>query len=281
MNKQDDNTPAPDLELEFDGLFFLCFNTGGKPAVNDPADECRVGFVTTAQQHKIIISVKQKSASGVETELSGFPVTLEHAEARRMQIDLNVPGVESPSVKRKGHDTAIDRHSFNDSNKEFFKWIIDLENFEMHNTQLPLIKGVLKPVMHINIGEFYTKTLSEKTQYFRTKVDTQDTDFGFVAEIPGVRIAALPEDKAFLKVGASTYTLDTSAGTTYRVIFKNRCPKCDEAKVGELHLSDFPHYYHAFDVKALDQYDFDYDEGQPAFPPAICYAAGGSRTTDI
>lgn len=269
---------VPDLGLVFDGLFYLCFNTGGKPAVDDPAGECRVGFLTTAPQHKITISVKQKGADGVETELTGFPITLEHAQARKMQIDLDVPGVKSPGVTRKGHNLTIDRQHLTEENKEYFKWIIDLENFEMHNTQLPLIRGALKPVMHINIGEFYTKKSSD-VKYYRTKVDATETDFGTVAAVTGVRINALPQDKAFLKIGASTYTLDTSAGTTYEVIFKNRCPQCDIAEIGKLHLSDFPLHYHAFDVKVLDQYDFDFCP--PASPPAICYAASGSRTTDI
>lgn len=269
----------PDLGLVFDGLFFLCFNTGGGLAANDPASECRVGFVTTAPPHRITISVKQKSASGVVTDLPGFPVELSHAAARRMQIDLSVPGVESPSVTRKGHHLTIDRPHPTEENKEYFKWIIDLENFEMHNTKLELIRGVLKPVMHINIGEFYTKELSRINNYFRTKVDAENTDYGAAAAVTGVRIAALPQDKAFLKVGASTYMLDTSAGTTYEVIFTNRCPQCDDEELGRLHLSDFPLHYHAFNVKVLDQYDFDFPD--QAFPPAICYAASGSRTTDI
>jgi hypothetical protein len=270
--------PAPAVDITLDGLFFLCFNTDGRPAVDDPAGECQVGFVTTAPQHQITISVKRKDSGGVAVELPGFPITLTHAQARSMQIDLDVPGVKSPVVMRKGHDMSIDRKNPNVVTQNYFKWIIDLENFEMHNTKLPLIPSVLKPVMHINIGEFYTKELS-LVKYFRTKVDTLDTDFGSVAAVTGVKIDTLPQDKAFLKVGASTWELVITAGVTYEVIFTNRCPQCDAQQIGNLHLSDFPLHYHAFDVKILDQYDFDFHP--PGFPPAVCYPSSGGRTTNL
>ena len=269
----------PALNLIFDGLFFLCFNTDGKPDNTDPVGECRVGFLTVAPQHLITISGKQTTVVGGVEVTKEFKKILTHAEARSMQIDINVPGVQSPSVTRKGHALAIDRANPTETTKEYFKWLIDLESFELHNTKLPLIPNVLKPVMHINIGEFYTKELS-LVKYFRTKVDTANADFGNVAAISGVRITTLPQNKAFLKIGAATLDLVTQPGETSEVIFQNRCPKCDEKKLGDLHLSDFPLHYHAFDVKVLDQYDFDYP-GVSAFPPAICYAAGGSQTTDI
>ena len=272
------STP-PALNLIFDGLFFLCFNTEGNPAPNDPAGECRIGFVTTAPPHKIIISGKRTFTVGDVTQTTEFERTYTHTEARRIQIDLIVPGVESPSVTRRGHPTAINRQTPTDSNKEFFKWIIDLENHELHNTKLSLIRGALRPVMHIPIGEFYTKDLS-RVKYFRTRVDSDRSEFGNVAEKTGVRINTLPRNIAQLRLGETIIDLVTKPGETCEVKFKNRCPQCDERNLGSLHFSDFPEHYNAFDVGILDQYDFDFDE-PPALPPAICYAASGSRTTDI
>jgi hypothetical protein len=281
-NKNVNAEPAPALELVFNGLFFLCFNTDGKPAVNDPAGECRIGFVTTAPQHKITITGGQINPTTGKVDKPDFDLPLEHAEARKIQVDLDVPGVASPSVTRRGHSGTINR-SDDKVNVDYFKWIIDMENIEMHNTKLRLIRGVLKPVLHVNIGEFYTRELSEVT-YKRTRVDTGEISFGKVAAITGVRIATLPQGKASLKVGASTYPLVAQPGMTYEVTFTNRCPKCDALDKQDridLHLSDFPHHYHAFDIDILEQYDFDFPPAQPAFPPAVCYAAAGSRTTDI
>jgi hypothetical protein len=271
-------TPAPALKLIFDGLFFFCFNTLGNPAVIDPASECRVGFITTAPQHVITISGTQTDPNGIKTE---FEIPLTHAQARSIQIDLDVPGVTSPCITRKGHRDPINRATPTEDTKEFFKWIIDLENNEMHNVRLPLIQNVLKPVMHINIGEFYTEKLSI-VKYFRTRVDTPDTDFGNVAACTGVRIATLPQNRAYLNVGTSTVPLVTQPGATCEVVIKNRCPACDidHQVIRDLHLSDFPHHYDAFNVNALSQFDFDYEDTH-AFPPAICYAASGSQTTDI
>ncbi|HEY0080228.1 MAG TPA: hypothetical protein VGB73_16580 [Pyrinomonadaceae bacterium] len=271
--------PAPAVDLIFDGLFFLCFNTGGKPAVNDPAGECRVGFLTTAQQHEIIIKGRRRNPSIPDVVKPVFEHSLSHAEARRIDIDLNVPGVVSPSVTRKGHEQVLNRFTRDQSNEEYFKWILDLENLEMHNTKLPLIRGVLKPVMHINIGEFYSRKLSN-VHYFRTKVDADNKKFGAVAAITGVRIATLPRGEAFLNIGDKPpESLVAPAGETFEVLFQNRCFKCDQEELGRLHLSDFQLHYHAFDVQVLDQFDFDFDD--VATPPAICYAASGSQTTDI
>lgn len=275
-------TTTPVLDILFDGLFFLCFNTNGKPAQTDPAAECRIGFVTTAPPHQVFIDIERKIV-----DLEGVPrviklqTTLKHAQARRMEIDLIVPGVVTPSVTRKGHDQPIDRSKPLEANKDYFKWIIDLENEEMHNTALQLKAGVLKPVMHIPTGEFYTKDLST-VRYFRTRVDSKETPFGAVATKSGVRVAQLPQNKAQLKIGNETHNLIAHVGESCVVRIANRCPKCDDKQLGSLHLSDFPQHYNAFEVGILDQYDFDYsDEEPPAIPPAICYAASGSRTTNI
>jgi hypothetical protein len=48
----------------------------------------------------------------------------------------------------------------------------------------------------------------------------------------------------------------------------------------DLHLSDFHHHYDAFNVRSFNRFDFDYRDFT-AVPPAICYAAGGSLTTEI
>lgn len=289
VERASNTSAAPALKLVFDGLFFFCFNDGGtprQPAVADPAAECRVGFITTAPRHLLTISGQQTSVNGGLKVFSGFDVTLTHGQARKMLIDLDVPGVPARSVRRRGYDPAFNRRADPSPPDDSFQWIIDLENSDLHNTKLPLLPGVLNPVMHINIGEFYTEDLS-LVDYFHTKLGQDppreaEPNFGKAAVRTGVIINTLPEGKAFLKLGAATLPLVAEAGLTFEVTFRNHCPSCDIAndEVEDLHLSDFPLHYHAFDVKALDQFDLDF-RGSTAFPPAICYAASGSRTTDI
>src|SRR5256885_10909141 len=105
---------VPALNLIFDGLFFLCFNTEGRPADEGPAGECRVGFLTTAPQHLITITGKR-----VGVDKPDFAFILSHATARRIQIDFDVPGVASPNVTRKGHELPIDRTSPTEITEEY------------------------------------------------------------------------------------------------------------------------------------------------------------------
>ena len=292
MNKKQveqaaDVASIPALRLIFDGLFFLCFNTDGNQAINDPVDECRVGFITTAPRHLITITGQQTAPDG-RVVTKGFNRNFTHAQARKMQIDLDVPGAPPQSVRRRGYDPAFNRLAAKRPPGDSFQWIIDLENSDLHNTKLKLIPEVLKPVMHIHIGEFYTEELSV-VKYFRTKPgeerpgEDDPPNFGEAAVLTGVIIDTLPQGKAFLKLGDEPLSLIADAGLTYEVIFKNQCPPCEvqDPKIEALHLSDFSHHYHAFEVIAPSQFDLDYHEAGTGAPPAICYAASGSRTTDI
>ncbi|MBC7910782.1 MAG: hypothetical protein H7Y30_09805 [Pyrinomonadaceae bacterium] len=283
---------ASTLTLLFDGLFFICFNKE-----TDPATECQVGFVTTAPDHEISINIFEAVNLGEgEIEESRYSINLNTSRARRIGLlELDVPGV-MPSVTRKGHRMSIDRQHPNDENKEFFKWIIDLENSdEMHTTPLTLIPNVLKPVLKITTGEFYTVRVSQEAsvdnigtarKYERIQGNTKHKDFGAVAELIGVRINSLPQDKAFLKVGELILPLVRKAGTGCIVHFRNRRPESHTKGEAEqphvTHSSDFPHFYHAFTVNPLERFDFMAKKIKPdAFPPAVCYSSTGSKTPRI
>jgi hypothetical protein len=308
----------PPLNLIFDGLFFFCFNAGGDPpapAVSDPASECRIGFLTTAPRHVITISGERKIPVGDQTVIEKFDFTLTHKQARKIGLfELDVPGVASPSVRREGHGGTIDRNNPTEANKKYFQWIIDMEQSPLHATKLTPVPGVLKPVMHVNIGKFYTDSLSD-VRYYLTKVDEEPRQFGKVAARTGLIIDTLPQGKASLKIGDLNLPLVEKAGATCKVTIKNRCPVLDGVmeKLAQLKLrpllddiielfhffspdptpeeikdllrrlqgSDFPLYYHAFDVKIRGQFDFEPVDEERAFPPAVCYAASGSETTNI
>lgn len=308
----------PALKIIFDGLFFFCFNSGGdppNPAVTDPASECRIGFLTTAPRHVITISGERKIPVGDQTVKEKFDLTLTHKQVRKIaQISLDVPGVVSPSVSREGHGESIDRNNPTEANKKHFQWIIDMEHPNLHATKLTLVPGVLKPVMHVNIGKFYTESLSD-VKYNLTKVDEEPKPFGKVAARTGLKIDTLPQGKASLRIGDLNLPLVEKAGATCEVILKNRCPALDgvREKLNQLKLrpvlegiielfhslspdptpeeikdlllrlqgSDFPLYYHAFDVKIRGQFDFEPIDEERAYPPAVCYATSGSETTNI
>jgi hypothetical protein len=136
-----------------------------------------------------------------------------------------------------------------------------------------------------------------------------------VAASTGLRIDTLPQNKATLNIGNLNVPLVEQAGATCVVTIKNRCPACEgvretinnlklrpvvdslvdvlkhlsfshsseeiEAKLPEDQPSDFPLYYHAFDVKIRGQFDFEPIIVERTYPPAVCYAVSGSETTDI
>jgi hypothetical protein len=221
---------------------------------------------------------------GGETDTTGFMIALSHAQAREInRIDLDVPGVTAPSVTRRGHKVSIDRLNPTAGNKEYFKWIIDLENNELHDGKLTLIPGVLKPVMHINVGEFYTEAQSE-VAYKRIKGNTKRAQFGTVAALIGMRVDTLPQGKAYLRMGDTTIPLVTKEGATCELRIMNHRPISDEHKqvLGQIHLSDFAFYYHAFRVDVLERFDFNYEKPKEhGFPPAVCYGGGGSQTPNL
>lgn len=282
-------TAAPALTILFDGLFFLCFNRQ-----TDPATECQVGFVTTAPDHLLSIHIVEAVDVGEgEIEATEYSINLSTARARNMgQIELDVPGATA-SVTRKGQGMTINRQHPNDQDKDFFKWIIDLENEEMHNTPLTLMQEVLKPIFKITTGEFYTHELSKEgdpvataRKYERIQGNTKRKDFGAVAAIMGVRINTLPQGKAFLKAGELILPLVRKAGSVCVVEFKNRRPelqtKDDDGPPHAQHSSDFPNFYHAFAVNPLERFDFKVKRNvMHAYPPAICYPSSGSKTSSI
>jgi hypothetical protein len=276
----------PALTLLFDGLFFFCFSQK-----DDPATECQIGFLTTAPEHKIGISVIEKFDLGNgECETTTYSIEPSTERARRIQtLELDVPGI-TLGVTRNGNGMSIDRQNPTDETKEYFKWIIDMENSnEMHTGPLTPIKNVLKPVLKIRTGEFYTAHISQAgasintaRKYELIQGNTKHKNFGAVADLIGLRIHSLPEDKAFLKVDELILPLVRKAGAKCMVYFKNLCSEVHTPEQEERHPSDFPYFYHAFAMHPLEQFDFKVIKTKAvAYPPAVCYSAGGSETTRI
>lgn len=280
----DATTPA--LTLLFDGLFFFCFSQK-----DDPATECQVGFLTTAPEHKISINIIEIFDLGEgEFETTTYSIEPSTERARRIQtLELDVPGI-TLGVTRNGHDVKIRRQNPTDENKENFNWVIDMEDRTlMHTGPLPPIKNVLKPVLKIHSGEFYTAHISQKGDSINTarkyeliQGNTKHKNFGAVADLIGMRIHSLPENKAFLKIDELTLPLVRKEGAKCMVYFKNLCSEAHKPGEEERHPSDFPYFYHAFAVHPLEQFDFRVIKTKDiAFPPAVCYGAVGSETTRI
>lgn len=203
-------------------------------------------------------------------------------------MSLDIPGAATPSVTRKGNAERINRHDPN-KNKQHYKWIIDLENpEEMHQKPLTLVRNVFKPILRIRTGEFYAQELST-VPYECIKGNMERKDFGYVASIIGVNIAELPEMKAILKLGALSFPFSAKNDqTAFEIKFSNKRPlkKVDMHALHKAHISDFPYYYHAFNVSALERFDFDFAESptdnthegtkeNDGVPPAVCYSSGG------
>ncbi len=206
--------------------------------------------------------------------------------ADRVYIEVQGSNV---GVTRKGYGDGalICRDDPNDPKvgRENYKWIIDFENSELHDAELGKISNILRPVIHINNGEFYTHKVSED-KYICVRGNTTHRPFGHVAETIGARINLGDEDHVIVRIGTQSWTLPRKPGATYEVHFENlrqghgshdteHRVAAPPAHPGS---SDLQYYYQAFDVPATEAFDFE-PEAKRGDPPLICYATGGRRTT--
>lgn len=284
MDHEHDTAAPPTITFLFDGLFFLCFD--------EEAKECQIGVLTTAPGHRLSITVTKRTGD----EETAYTTALNSAVARLAgHISLDIEGAAAPGVTRYGYGdgTPITRED-RDAHPENFKWVIDFENSEMHGKELPKVEGILSPVLHMGVGEFYTAKVSEHKQ-IRTRGNAAHKTFGYVAELIGSRITLDRPGRAILKAGETTWVLPIETGSTYVVHLKYLRPEHAEHRHEGITTesprlsthSDLHFYYHALDVPATERFDFEpvlrNRVVKPMFgaPPLICYATTGSKTKQV
>lgn len=149
-----------------------------------------------------------------------------------------------------------------------FDWIIDFQGPEFHNIEnMPVeVSGLLKPIIHLPVGQFSTEYKSMDLQRWKgtSSGSGSDPDFGFVAETIALELILGKDQELVLKDGAGDkiFTLPFTPGHPRIVEIKNIRGELVEA-------SDFLLYYQLFpSVDPKDRFDFRMN-GDALHPPRM------------
>jgi len=189
----------------------------------------------------------------------------------------------------KGTGPADRKQEPTDSNREDFKWIVDLEGPDMHNKNLTadISTARLLMVLIVRNGEFSTKLISP---FLNRETLGGGTDpFGFAAAVTGLDITCTvsnPNDEG---------AVDLLAGST---LVKRLQPKKGRDTVFEISNAppDVPaeaanpigaagHFHMYYDKLFINhppdvQFDFEAIGSAPAPDPALCGVTFLSQRTD-
>ena len=161
-----------------------------------------------------------------------------------------------------------------------FGWVLDLESDEFpgHPKPMPLIRGKLKPILHIRNGVVYNTSLTEPLK--RTLDGKGEEVFGRVSNSVGVDLDVKPGEVIFLKnllTGEDLFRILVEPDELVRV-FINNIPPVDEPHIQGLsdNTFHFRMYYDTFNVTDQNRYDFtvpsasapEIHHDAPSSPPA-------------
>ncbi len=224
--EQDPRLDNPTIRILFDGLFFLCFDTE-----KNPSNECQIGTLTTASGHELTVTIVES----VKDTYSHKTFSLHPSMSRYIgHIRLNVRSASHriAGVERYkyGDGKPIPRGSLSHEPANF-KWIIDVENGEVHDQQLDIAEGVFNPVLHVNTGLFYSYELSIGKTYDKVKAEVEESYFGFVARTMAANIELEEGDEIVLErregdCWVPLLPLARNPDATYLIHLQNVCPQC-------------------------------------------------------
>jgi len=292
--------PTSAISLSFKGLFIFCFNEN---------TECQIGVLSTAPAHGLKIVFSKWNADGVKQQSFVLgPALSRILDRARLIVPGTPPGIEQvqyPNFSRTTAPATKEKHDL--------RWIIDYEK-ELHKVSTPLTlrEGIVKPVLIVNNGRFFTEEVDLK-EYVSVKGGTAQGDIGHLGKSVGVTIDApigrridlrltrqklsftLPlgviEDKCEYQLSVVNSRVDehqAELSQDQRILTKllNEVKQLTDTAygVGDYQRTDMLYYYDAIDEPSSRQFDFQLKQNmgeQPfGFPPAECYPGRlGVRTT--
>lgn len=194
------------VTITFRGLFYFSFPNG--TAGNPYRRECRVGILSTRQDHMLYITYTNPAGSTTLT----FPHPALQSLPHEIEINKNPP--EQQGVKISGCDDGcggegwgepIDRND-KSKNPDYFNWIIDFEGRKLHGENIHEKSNKLRPVLRIKTGTFRTGELSVPYKYYIIR-DGIAKDFGYVAATIQDCITLNAGEQLTLKVGPDVFPL--------------------------------------------------------------------------
>lgn len=248
--------PVPKLKITFDGLLAICHN--------QQQNHAEVGILSTVPRHQVTITITKSPVSEPAPEQESeqvFSATFSQPFIRLFEtLELNVRNPGNPGISFRKAETPLDRHVADqaDPAPDDFRWVIDLEGEEFHNTQMPFHNGHLQPILIIKHGEFYT---AEKVAHPTQRTRGQQTEeFGKIAESIGVDILLNPDSELYLKFGNNgqaplsfnpEWRFALEPNTNYALTLENICNEQDPNQAS----SDLSFYYTAFAIPEEERFE--------------------------
>lgn len=257
--KQDDK-----IIIRFGGLLVFCFDKRRKI--------CQVGVHSSTDDHELRLRLVKRGPDP-ESE-SEQTLTLSHAQIRQFsELWLNVEG--EPAMERAAERFIVGEPNEPPTDPQDWRWIVDLEC--LYNRKLRLRKGVLRPIVYVTTGLFYTAELSSEP-YLAVPVTSTGTkrrratsrSLGRIASVVGAHIHLTHPDQALVlragRNGSELFRLRREEGAKYEITVDNG--DTPQAPAG----GDFHYYFDAIRLKRgeprvlLEPYGLP-TLGDRAFPP--------------
>jgi len=213
-----------------------------------------------------------------------------------LKVDMAVGS--GPSMYTNG-SIRFDRETHPDPRD--FRWIMDLEARDFYNRDLSreMLKGILKPILQVPHGEFYTrlKTRPMKRKNQQTNVEE---DFGCVASATACDIVLTGKSAELRKKsGGRVFTFKVEPNTTYEL--SNTPPDVGHVHEMAPHTGEHPHtapttppaaaarpadhfqfYYKLFPQAFAPKFEFGPPDAEPAPDPFLCgVTAMGKRSAGL
>jgi hypothetical protein len=257
MPVQQDRT----LTIYFSGLLVFCFDKQRK--------YCQVGALS--KDHELRLHLVKRGRD--PESRSEQTLTIPH-DLIRQSSDLWLDVEGEPSPKKTAEPFIAGRRDEPPTDPRDFRWVVDLEGEHFYNRPLKARRGVLKPILAITAGLFYSARLTSDSYLALPDFPERDRgatkaqgELGQVAAYVAADLCLCPKQAFVLRAGragSELLRLEGEEGATYELVVNNLDKT--EATVGR----DFGYYYEAFELNQGEPRIFPVPYGLPSF--------GGDKT---
>jgi hypothetical protein len=230
------------ITIRFTGLLVFCFDSRRK--------YCQIGALSKDDHELRFRLVKSRPDPESKSEQM---LTISHDLIRQSSyLWLDVEGEPSPK-QQTAEPFIAGRRDESLTDPQDFRRVVDLEGEHFYNRPLKVRRDVLRPILFVAKGLFYTATLSSDP-YRTVPVASNEVasttatgrNLGRIAEYVGANIYLTHPNQALVlragRNGSELLRLNKEEGTTYEITVENG--DTPRAPVG----GDFHYYYDAFEL---------------------------------
>lgn len=246
---------APGVNITVEGLIALFFRkgfTGGGILA------CEMGAVKGAPGHVFSLRVRKNNVD--------IPITPPLTE-----LQLDVQNVTQTGVRQRQMDvaTVIDRlRGATPTNRQSFKWVLDFEGNELYGQAIGADRAKLSPILRIEHGELFAKTLSQNHLVYRRLPIDPWTLIGIVATQVGafIDLDQATSEAVLKNGGVAVEATRTRRGEQLDIIMRMVHP--DDEPLGVPHNQDANHYHLAIG-QGLNPADIVTFDSTPVIPSLV------------